>query len=61
MLKMKVWNKRLLLLHNLQQMQQIMTMLNAPDIEALKQSQLIFDQQLLSWMEQRHIDIDRGL
>lgn len=43
------------------QMQQIMTMLNAPDIEALKQSQLIFDQQLLSWMEQRHIDIDRGL
>lgn len=42
------------------QMKKIMTMLNARDIESLKQSQIVFDPYLLSWIEQRHIYVQRG-
>ncbi|MDN8759616.1 type 2 isopentenyl-diphosphate Delta-isomerase, partial [Staphylococcus aureus] len=38
----------------------IMTMLNARDISELKQSKLVFDQKLMSWIDQRGLDIHRG-
>ena len=38
----------------------IMTMLNARDISELKQSKFVFDHKLMSWIEQRGLDIHRG-
>ncbi|PTE73416.1 type 2 isopentenyl-diphosphate Delta-isomerase [Staphylococcus devriesei] len=38
----------------------IMTMVDAKDINELKQSKLVFDHKLLSWIEQRGLDIHRG-
>ena len=41
-------------------MKSIMTMLDAKDINDLKQSKIVFDSKLMSWIEQRHLKVERG-
>ena len=41
-------------------MKSIMTMLDTKDINDLKQSKIVFDSKLMSWIEQRHLKVERG-
>lgn len=44
----------------LDHMKKIMTMLDAKDIEALRHKDIVFSPELISWIEQRSLDIHRG-
>ena len=44
----------------LDHMKKIMTMLDAKDINELTHKDMIFNTELLSWIEQRGLDIQRG-
>ena len=41
-------------------MKKIMTMLDAKNIDELTHKDMIFSQDLLSWIDQRGLDIHRG-
>ncbi|HHX2398978.1 TPA: type 2 isopentenyl-diphosphate Delta-isomerase, partial [Staphylococcus aureus] len=44
----------------IEHMKSIMTMLDAKNIDDLTQKQIVFSPEILSWIEQRSLNIHRG-